>query len=418
MTTPQQTTQPMNRRQFTTGLAAASLTAASAKRVLGANDRINVGVIGCGGRSYAHMNALLNLKENGEKIEFVMVCDTYRPRMEKAMKHTGAKKGTMDHKEITSREDIDLVVISTPDHAHGYQAIDAMHGGKDVYCEKPITHWRQLGLPQRMARVAKETGQILQPGTQYLSNPAYHKAKELIDAGKIGQPVAAECGYYRVGDWGERGMPIDDPNAKPGPDLDWEAFLGDCPRREFDVSRYFRWRMYWDYAGGPSTDLYVHVLAPVSYMMGLGYPDKVVSTGGKHRYQEREVPDSCYILAEYNRNVTVSILGTQGNNYACEGSALRPILRGWDGTITFEENEVVLRPTDGSSVEEERHEVDFGIPFQQFWTDFLECTRTRKQPISNIELGAPVQTVMQMANYAIRGDQVVHFDHESGEVRS
>ncbi len=153
-------------------------------------------------------------------------------------------------------------------------------------------------------------------------------------------------------------------------------------------------------------------------MMGLGYPDKVVSTGGKHRYQEREVPDSCYILAEYNRNVTVSILGTQGNNYACEGSALRPILRGWDGTITFEENEVVLRPTDGSSVEEERHEVDFGIPFQQFWTDFLECTRTRKQPISNIELGAPVQTVMQMANYAIRGDQVVHFDHESGEVRS
>ena len=405
----------MNRRRFHTTLAAAALTAAFARRVLGANDRINVGVIGCGGRAGAHINALLNLKDQGEKVEIVGVCDTYRGRLDKAAEKTGAK-ATMAHEELLARDDVDLVCIATPDHAHGYQTIDALRAGKDVYVEKPLAHWRQLGLPEQIVKVSNETGQLVQVGCQWMSNPAYSAAKDIIKAGGIGNPITAETGYYRVGDWGEAGMPIDDPNVKPGPDLDWERFLGDSPRVPFDVSRYFRWRMYWDYAGGPATDLYPHPFTPVAYMLDLGYPDKVMCNGGMHRYTEREVPDTCNMLIEYPQKLTVILTGTQGNNHGSYGSGLRPIIRGWDATLTFDESDILIRPTQGSSKKEERIQVDFGEKFHDFWSTFLQCCRERKQPQSNAAIGAVVQTTMQMGIASLRGERVVRFDHDRGRV--
>ncbi|RJP20637.1 MAG: gfo/Idh/MocA family oxidoreductase, partial [Candidatus Omnitrophota bacterium] len=267
----------LNRRQFHRAIAAAGFSAVSAKRVLGANDRIQVGVIGCGGRAYAHIDTLLKIREADGGVDITAVCDLYRPRLEKAKQRTGGR-GTMRHEELLGWSDVDLVVAAGPDHWHGYHALDAMNAGKDVYCEKPLCHWRQIDLPQQLVETAKKTGRLVQIGTQWISNPAYKKAKELIQNGAIGKPIEAVTGYYRVGDWGERGMPIDDANAQPGPDLDWERFLGDSPRRPFDVSRFFRWRMYWDYAGGPATDLYPHPYTPVAYMLDLGYPDYVVCT--------------------------------------------------------------------------------------------------------------------------------------------
>ena len=115
-------------------------------------------------------------------------------------------------------------------------------------------------------------------------------------------------------------MRIDDPNARPGPDLNWEGFLGSAPKRPYDVSRYFRWRMYEDYAGGPSTDLFPHSLTPVLFMLGVGMPSTAVATGGKLRYQEREIPDTYNMLIDYPENITVAVLGTQANDYAGTGS--------------------------------------------------------------------------------------------------
>ncbi len=408
----------MGRRSFTTTMAASAaigLSAASAQRVLGANSRINVGVIGCGGRAGAHIKTLLNIKEEQKNVEIVAVCDVYRPRMKAAEEQTGGT-GTMAHEELLAREDVDLVVLAGPDHWHGYHAIDAMRAGKDVYCEKPLTHWRQVGLPQRMVQTAKETGQIIQVGCQWMGRLCYHKAKELIDDGAIGKPIIAETGYYRVGDWGERGMKIDDPNAKPGPDLDWERYLGDSPRRPFDVSRFFRWRMYWDYAGGPVTDLYPHPLTPVVYMLGLGYPNYVCANGGKHRYEEREVPDTCNMIADYPDRLTIILGGTQANNYDEYASGTRPLIRGWDGTLMFRDNEIVILPTEGSSAKEQHIEVETGERFPQFWAEFLDCCRARKQPASSIELGAVVQTALQMAVFAQRGQSAVHFDHDNERI--
>ncbi|HID22733.1 MAG TPA: hypothetical protein EYP14_10080 [Planctomycetaceae bacterium] len=112
-----------------------------------------------------------------------------------------------------------------------------------------------------------------------MADDNYPEIIRLVRDGIIGRPVHVVCSYFRRGDWGER-MPIPDPNAQPGPDLNWERFLGDAPKVPFTVSRFFQWRMYWDYAGGPATDLLVHVFSPVLCILELEFPDRVMNGGG------------------------------------------------------------------------------------------------------------------------------------------
>jgi predicted dehydrogenase len=414
----------VSRREFLKksagGAMGAALTAASFSRALGANEKIGVGFIGCGGRGQAHISYVQKLKQAGEAVEIVAVSDLYRRRVDAAARGTSAKAYS-DHRELLAHPGVDAVCIATPDHHHGYQVIDAVGAGKDVYCEKPITHWRQFELTKRMSAEVKKHKRIVQVGTQGMSDPAWHEAAELVKEGAIGKPIHAECGYFRIGDWGERGMPIDDPNAKPGPDLDWEAFLGDSPKRPFSVSRFFRWRMYWDYAGGPSTDLYPHTLTPVVKILGVTFPETVVATGGKFRYEEREVPDTFNMLIDYPEKITVAVLGTQGNDFPggeSRGSPGRcPVIRGWEGTITFEGNEVVVRPQPGVKREEKRIVAERGESMLEYWRNFLTCCRTRQKPWSPIEdLGYHVQTALQMGVWSLREGKVARFDREREEI--
>jgi len=412
-------TETIDRRTFH-GIAAASIGAALAPasfaRVLGANERIRIGIIGCGGRGTAHLHTLLGMKRSGEPIDIAAVCDTYRPRLERAASLTGATFTTMEHEKLVVLPDIDIVLVATPDHWHGQHTIDAMEAGKDVYCEKPLTHWRQVGLPERMLRVAEETKRIVQVGCQRMSSSAYTQARDLIREGAIGKPLMAETGYYRIGDWGERGMPIDDPNAKPGPDLDWDRFQGDAPRRAFDASRYFRWRMYWDYSGGPGTDNYVHFYTPLAFMLDLGVPDTVVATGGKYRYEEREVPDTFNLIADYPDRRAVLCHGTQGNDFQSQGSGDSPILRGWEGTLTFEGGQIVIRPVGGVARPERRVPIETGVNEPRFWKELFDGSRTRTQTKSGIAVNAAVAITLQMATIAMREARLVRYDRSKQAV--
>jgi len=410
----------LTRRQFIrrTGAAAAAayaLAGASAQPVRGANERIGVGFIGCGGRSGAHFEAVHWLKTQAkEPVDIVAASDVYRPRLQQRAQGYGAK-AYADYHELLADPNVDVVCISTPDHHHGYQAIDAVAAGKDVYCEKPVTHWRQFDLTKRLAAEVKRTGRVFQLGTQGMSDSAWHQMKKLISDGLIGQPIHAECGYFRVGDWGERGMSIDDPNAKAGLELNWEAFLGDAPKRPFDVSRFFRWRMYEDYAGGPSTDLFPHSLTPVISMLGVTMPSTVVATGGKFRYQEREVPDTFNMLIDYPEKITVAVLGTQGNDYpgaGSRGSGQRlPVIRGWEGTLTIENNEIVFIPAQGSQKKPQRFAVEHGEDFVGYWRKFLDCCRQRnKETLSPMDLAYHVQTALQMGMLSLRDGKAARFD--------
>jgi len=216
-------------------------------------------------------------------------------------------------------------------------------------------------------------------------------------------------------------MPIDNPDAKAGSELDWNAFLGDSPKRPFNVSRFFRWRMYEDYAGGPSTDLFPHSLTPVLFMLGVGMPSTVVATGGMLRYHEREIPDTFNMLIDYPEKITVAVLGTQANNHpgtGSRGSGQRiPILRGWEGTLTIEGDKIVFMPADGSKKKPQSFDIDHGEDFVGYWNKFLDCCRSRQtQTLSPMDLAYHVQTPLQMGMLGLHQGKVARFDPEKEKI--
>ncbi len=425
----------LNRRQFMHRASAAAAAFAAMgtsqqgrAQTTSPNERLGVGFIGCGGRANSHLQTVHWLKTDGkEPVDIVAVNDAYRPRMQKAAEGYGGKPYS-DYRDLLKDPNVDVVCIATPDHHHGYQALDAVKAGKDVYCEKPITHWRQFELTKQLAHEVAKSGRVFQAGTQGMSDSAWHQMKKLIQDGLIGRPIQAECGYFRVGDWGERGMQIDDRNAKPGEDLNWEAFLGDSPKKDFDVSRYFRWRMYEDYAGGPCTDLYPHSLTPVAYMLGVKFPSVVVATGGKFRYKEREVPDTFNMLIDYPEKITVAVSGTQGNNYKSalggRGAGCNiPVIRGWEGTLTIINKEIAFIPqeqdylVEASKAKPQRFKIEHDEDQVEFWRTFLSrCREKNPNTLSPMDLAYHVQTACQMAMLGFRAGKTAKFDAEKEQI--
>ena len=420
--------QNISRRGFiqATATSAAAVTTFNIAKAQGANDRIGIGFIGAGGRAGGHMGMIRHLRDREKMpLDFVAVCDTYRPRMEGKKKQFGMARGYSDHRELLQDKDVDIVCIATPDHHHGYAAIDAIEAGKDVYCEKPVTHWRQFALTKKLADIVAKSDRVFQLGTQAMSDGVWHQMKKLVQEGLIGQPLFGETGFFRVGDWGERGMRIDDPNVKPGKDLNWEAFLGDAPKREFSVDRYFRWRLFEDYAGGPVTDLYPHCLTQVVDILGVGFPSEVVAVGGVHRYayELREVPDTFNLIAQYPENVTISVLGTQANDYQTtdrRGAGQRcPVIRGWEGSLSIDKNkEIFFMPIRVKGAKPpQRIPIERGESNIEHWKNLIECSRTRnKNTWSPMDLAFRTQTILQMSMKAMREGKTARFDPKKREI--
>lgn len=414
-----------SRRSFMSKTAAAtaalSISTAFVKPA-SANDRIGIGVIGTGGRGNGHLRMLKQLQEDGENIAITAVCDIYRPRLQHAAQEYKAKAYD-DHESLLADQNVDMVCIATPDHVHGYQAIDAILAGKDIYCEKPITHWRQFDLTKKLLKVVQENNQVFQLGTQAMSDSVWHQMKELVREGAIGQPLFGETGFFRIGDWGERGMQVDDPNAKAGKDLNWEAFLGDSPKRPFSVDRFFRWRLFEDYAGGPVTDLYPHCLAQVIDILGVDMPESVAALGGIHRYdyELRDVPDTFNLIAQYPENVTISVLGTQANDYnttVMRGSGQRtPVIRGWEGSLSIADNnkEIIYTPIKEKGAKAPmKIEIERGEDNLEHWKNLFKCSRERnKATWSPIELAYQTQTVLQMAMAAHKKAKTIKYKKSS-----
>lgn len=378
-----------------------------------ASERIGVGFIGTGGRARAHVKIINEFKKQG-LANPVAVCDVYRPRLEAASKATGGTKMYMEHEALLADPNVDVVCIASPDRLHAPQAIDALNAGKDVYCEKPLTHWAQFDLAKKVEEAALRNSRLVQVGTQHMADDNYPEIIRLIQEGIIGKPMHVSCSYFRRGDWGER-MQIPDENAQPGPDLLWERFLGDAPKVDFTVSRFFQWRMYWDYAGGPATDLLVHTFTPIFCVLELGYPERVFGGGGTFQYN-REVPDQCNIIADYPGGPSVVMTNSLSNHVPSD-----TMIRGTDGLITWamlqggKEYGVRIVPFAKNAKE-------MLIPWKgqgdtsKLWADLLECVRTRKQPKCNIELAVRVQAPLSMGIISHRENKVVRFDTQKREI--
>ena len=266
------------RRSFLTAAAAAAsaagarpLSAQSARRALGANDRINMGMIGVGGRGSGHVRSLNQRMEMVGDVKIVAISDIYSKRNDAALSATRLESKDLhrDYHDLLARSDVDGVFIATPDHWHAPMAIDALKAGKDVYLEKPVT--LTIDEAKAVARTVAETGGVLQVGCQHTSDKRHHKARELIEDGWIGRPLWGQANYSRNSVYGEWNYEIDE--GATAEDVGWEAFLGSAPKRPFSADRYFRWRKYWDYSGGVATDLFYHRLSPLRQMMGVEFPD-------------------------------------------------------------------------------------------------------------------------------------------------
>ena len=418
---------PLPRRRFLGQTAALGAYIATTRlgraQNTGGVKRLGIGFIGCGGRAGAHLGMTRNLRDNLKMpVDLVACCDIYKPRREHFKQAAGIPNAYASHLELLADPAVDLVCIATPDHQHAPQAIDAIKAGKHIYCEKPVSHWSQFETTRALADAAASAKTAFVCGTQAMSDPAWMEMKKLIRSGIIGQPIHAETGFFRTGDWGERGMNIDDPNAKPGPDLDWEAFLSpDRPKVPFSVDRLFRWRLFEDYAGGPVTDLYPHCLAQVVDMLDLAFPQRVVGIGNVSRYpyELRSVPDTFHLIAEFPKGFTLTLQGTQGNNHQAtpqRGAGQRtPVVRGWDGTLSIDPNnkEILFRATEGSSKTPAVQK--FAIPGNEdnlmLWKNLVECALAgRTDTWSPMDLAFRTQTVLQMAMLANRANKAAVFD--------
>jgi predicted dehydrogenase len=412
----------LSRRTFigvaarTTAAAAVAFPYVSRGRVIGANDRIGVGFIGAGGRGNSHIATVRRLIDGGENLAVIAVCDVFRWRLDEAAKPTTART-YMKHAELLADPDVDVVCIATPDRLHVPQAIDAVRAGKDVYCEKPMGHWTQFDLAREFYDEVIAAKRVVQIGNQGNSNPAWQKVRDLVQQGAIGRVQLVNVGFFRDGDWGER-MTIVDPEAKPGPDLDWEAFLGDAPKVPFTVDRFFSWRKYLDYAGGPCTDLFPHTFTPFVSALRVKFPAFAVASGGIFKYStyDREVPDTFNMCLDYPEKLSIVVVCSLANNYVTE-----PAIHGDDGTLTFQNpgewnvgfDSVTVVPKKGERKVFPAQKID-ATPAH--WKNFIQCVRTREKPVSDVEFGLHVQAALNMAMLSYLNRKVARFDAQQKKI--
>jgi predicted dehydrogenase len=400
-----------SRRRFLEGIgvSGAGLGAAGAASAAPEGKR-GIGLIGCGGRGSHLAGVVRSLAREGEPADIVAVCDIYEPRRERAAKRFGAKAYSSAG-EMLRDPRVQGVIVATPDRVHVFNALEATRAGKDIYCEKPLTHWKQFDKLKELVREVRARQNVVQVGAQWVSDPIWLRAADLVRKGAIGRVTHAQTGYFRLGDGGERGMPVEDPNAAPGPSLNWDAFQADAPQRPFSVARYFQWRMYMDYSGGPSTDLYPHPMTRLFKVLGVNFPSKVVAVGGKYVYNgERDVPDTFDLLIEYPEKLTVAVLGTITN-----ATGVDTIVRGTEGTLSFENGGFRIEPGAGSN--KRPVSMSPGTQERDHMRNFLQCMRTREKPNCDIELAYRVQIPLVMSMLAFTEGKVAYFDAATESIR-
>ncbi|MBK9312968.1 MAG: Gfo/Idh/MocA family oxidoreductase [Acidobacteria bacterium] len=425
-------TDKIARRDFVkTGLAAAGasvvLKTPVHARVIGANDRINIGVIGVGGRGSSVMRWAMEIGKTTRPAQIVAVCDVYQKRLNKAKETSGAELATLDYHEVLARKDIDAVIIATPDHWHAPIAIDAMKAGKDVYLEKPMT--RTVEEAKKVYEVQQATGRILQVGSQTTSSDQWWKARKAIEDGMIGQLLMSQGSYHRnsiEGEWNYTIDPKAGPNASGEDYLDWKMWLGSAPKRAYSAERFFRFRKYWDYSGGIATDLFYHVVAPLNICWGEPqFPHKVMASGGIYVFKDgREVPDTFHLIAEFPKGHSLVLSSSMANSQHIPG-----LIRGHEGTIMMVPEGRFEGRVDHISVTPERiakkkFVEKYGTEAMIIQTEkredhmenFLRCVKTREKNVLDALTAYKAMTTIGMAVQSYREGKALYFNESTQRV--
>jgi predicted dehydrogenase len=408
------------------------------------NERITLGFIGTGARAHQVIDDVSRV----EGFEIVALCDAYKGRVERAVERTGGRaKVYKDAGELLAAPGIDAVYIGTPDHWHKAHAIAALEAGKDVYIEKPLTYTVAEGL--EVIAAVKKTGRILQVGSQNISSPIQQKAKEIVASGRLGQITMVRASTNRNSAGGAWIYPI--PPDASEQTVNWQMFLGSAPKRPYSPERFFRWRCYEDYSGGMATDLFVHTMTSLHYILGAQAPEMVVAAGALYRWKEsRDVPDTLDAILQYPEGFTVNLSGTFNNQSASDRGIQ---ILGTKGTLTLG-RELIFTPEPGgddnswiveswpSALEKAYYRdpkvIQSEMPRrwdpaviegEERWSgvgrdsttlhfeNFHRSVKERKQPVEDVYAGHRAAAVAHLINLAAKHRKPVFYDRSRDNIK-
>jgi predicted dehydrogenase len=432
------------RRKFLASAGAAFTTSIFTGRVKGANDRITFGFIGIGAQGAGNLG---NALAAPDQAQVVSVCDAYQPTLERAAAAVRAASGSepksvKDFREVLADKSIDAVCISTPDHWHALMTVEACKAGKDVYVEKPACVYLEEG--PKMIQAARKYNRIVQGGNMQRSMPTFLKAKEWVDSGVLGEITWAKTWATSLANRVGRGKPADGP---PPPGLDWDMWLGPAPKVPFNQNRwgvdgrsYPTFRYFWNYAGGDLTDWGIHYIDPVHQCLGEPLVESVVSLGGRNWVQDNlETADTMTAVFQYpkfmmnyelRQSSPVPLLGQPGATAILGTDAYVVVTRSgaWlapsrptaaPGTTRVEPVEfhpaapaAPARPPAAAPATPPTPppaapastlgQVRVPRAASDHWKNFLECIKTRKPPIAEIEFLVRSTASCLLANVSMR----------------
>ena len=383
--------------------AALATTALSYSRILGANEKVNFGLIGAGGRGKGVMGTF----QKTNRVNVTSVCDVYDARIDQAQTQAPGAKGYKEHKKLLESKDVDVVLIATPDHWHTGVAIDALNAGKDVYVEKPLTLKIEEG--PRIVKAARINNRICQVGMQQRSGQHYLQAKrEYFDTGKLGKITLARTWWHGNGAHLQKA-----PAAlatKPS-NLDWARFLGPVKWRDWDPQQFWNFRAYLDFGGGQITDLFTHWIDVVHMMMGQDNPISAVASGGIYHYKDgRTAPDTINVLLEYPKEWTATFEAT-----------LAPGIRGEGVEICGTEGRLLIDRGKSEFYSKNRNEPPIITKSPRDQTidhveNFLDCVVSRKLPNGDVYIGHRSAAASHLGNIAYVQKRRLKYDPDREEI--
>jgi predicted dehydrogenase len=394
---------PITRRSFAAATAATTLALSTTPaRALGANERIRLGFIGVGNRGSQLLDAFLKHSDK----DIVAFCDVFEPYLARANEKLDRKAETYgDFRKLLDRNDLDAVVIATPDHWHAIQTIAACDAGKDVYIEKPLSITIHEG--RRMVEAARRNSRITQVGTHRRSSRMYNDLAEQVQSGKLGKVTVSRA--YRLSNMYPAGIGKAEPSEPPA-DLNWDLWLGPRPARRFQstIAPYkFRW---WDLYSSQVANWGVHYLDAIRWLTGDLAPSAVCTMGGRYAIDDdRTIPDTMEATFEFASG-RLAIFG----QYEASGNpALRRgevEVRGTEGTLYISDRGYEIVPERGGQFQKpeprmkpvqqtiDQGEGDMTVAHAR---NFLDCTRSRKLANADIEIGHRSTTMSLLANISL-----------------
>ena len=425
----------MRRRKFLQMGSASVLTVAATPRLraVGANNRVNVGLIGCGGRGRyvaGHMRNVAGVK-------FAAVCDVYEKNLASAARWAGdGVKTYQDFRQLLDDRDVDVVLIATPDHWHAMPAVLACQAGKDVYVEKPLAHNIKEG--RAIVEASRKYQRVVQTGTQQRSAGHFDDMRQIVQSGQLGKVHSVRIWNYR--NIYPRGIGRS-PDSAPPKEVDWDFYLGPAPKVPFNRNRFVnRFRWFWDYAGGIVTDWGTHRIDSMHQVMGVDQPRSISAIGGRFELDDGgEVPDTMQVSYEYAGFIVsyeacaLNAHGCGGRTpgrayYGANGLLDRPnglAFHGTSGTLFADRLGFEVYPELQPGVAIHRRQPEEITPdlFRMQPRDgsaadstflhtenFIQCVRTREKPLADVEIGHRSTIAAHLANISYRTGHKLTWD--------